>query len=130
HSPRGHRADFDALKAQIEQLQTEVTKLETEKGAIEVIAAAHRADFERERERSGKLTANTLSLAAAAMSARLKATRLESELAARQSPFWMRLRTRRSAAASEQFRTNARPRPEEPIMQLESIAAAASRVRT
>jgi len=35
-SPRGYRADFDALKAQIEQLQAEVTKLETEKGAIEV----------------------------------------------------------------------------------------------
>jgi hypothetical protein len=127
HSPRGHRADFDALKSQIEQLQAEVTKLETEKGAIEALAAGHRADFERERERGDKLTANTMSLAAAAMSARLKATRLESELAARQSRFWMRLRTRRSAAASEQFRANA---PEEPIMQLKSIPAAAGRVRT
>jgi hypothetical protein len=127
HSPRGHRADFDALKSQIEQLQAEVTKLETEKGAIEALAAGHRADFERERERGDKLTANTMSLAAAAMSARLKATRLESELAARQSRFWMRPRTRRRAAASEQFRANA---PEEPIMQLESIPAAAGRVRT
>ena len=45
-SPRGHRSDFDALKAQIEQLQAEVTKLETEKGATEAIAAGHRADFE------------------------------------------------------------------------------------
>jgi hypothetical protein len=89
-----HRADFDALKAQIEQLQAEVTKLETEKGAIEAIAAGHRAD---------------------------------------QSQFWMRLRTRRQATASEQFRANALPRPEEPIMQLESIQsipAAAGRVRT
>jgi hypothetical protein len=129
HSPRGHRADFDALKAEIEQLQTEVTRLGTEKGAIEAIAAGHRADFERERERSGKLTANTMSLAAAAMSARLKATRLESELAARQSPFWMRLRTRRSAAASEQFQANALLRTEEPIMQLQSIPAAGGRVR-
>jgi hypothetical protein len=33
-SRRGHRADFDALKAQIEQLQAEVTKLETEKGDL------------------------------------------------------------------------------------------------
>jgi hypothetical protein len=47
-----HRVDFDALKAQIGQLQTEVTKLETEKSAIEVIAAGYRADFERERERA------------------------------------------------------------------------------
>jgi hypothetical protein len=126
-SPRGHRADFEALKAQIEQLQAEVAKLETEKGAIEALAAGHRADFERERERGDKLTANTMSLAAAAMSARLKATRLESELAARQSLFWMRSRIRGRAAASEQFRANA---PEEPIMELESIPAAAGRVRT
>jgi hypothetical protein len=43
HSPRGHRVDY-ALKAEIEQLQTEVTKLETAKAAIEAIAARHRAD--------------------------------------------------------------------------------------
>jgi hypothetical protein len=74
--------------------------------------------------------ANTMSLAAAAMSARLKATRLESELAARRSQFWMRLRTCRRAAASQQFRPDAFPRPEEPIMLLKSIPAAADRVRT
>jgi cell division protein FtsB len=129
-SPRGHRSDFDALKAQIEQLQAEVTKLETEKGAIEAIAAGHRADFERERERSDKLMTNTMTLASVAMSARAKAARLESELTARQSQFWMRPRTRRRATASEQFRPNALPRPEQPIMQLESIPAAAGRVRT
>ena len=67
--PRGHRADFDALKAQIEQLQVEVTKLETEKGAIAAIAAGHRADFERERDRSDKLMTNMMTLAAVAMSA-------------------------------------------------------------
>jgi|SRR6476661_8589013 hypothetical protein len=51
-SPVGdHPADFDALKVRIEQLQAEVTKLETEKSAIEAIAAGHRADFERERDR-------------------------------------------------------------------------------
>jgi len=128
--PRGHRADFDALKAQIEQLQVEVTKLETEKGAIAAIAAGHRADFERERDRSDKLMTNMLTLAAVAMSARAKAARLESELAARRSQFWIRLRTGRRAASSEQFRPNALPRSEQPIMQLKSIPAAAGRVRT
>jgi hypothetical protein len=130
HSVRGHRADFDALKVQIEQLQTAVTKLERVKAAIEAIAAVHRADFERERERSGKLIANTMSLAAAAMSARLKATRLESELASRRSQFWNKLRTCRGAAASQQFRPNILPRPEEPIMLSKSIPAAGGRVRT
>jgi len=129
-SPRGHRADFDALKTRIEQLQAEVTKLETENSGIEAIAAGNRADFERERERSDKLMTNTMTLASVAMSARAKAVRLESELAARRSQFWMRLRTRRGAAASEQFRLNVLPRPEEPTMRLQSIPAAAGRVRT
>src|SRR5262249_59261586 len=111
-SPRGHRADFDALKTRIEQLQAEVTKLETENSAIEAIAAGHRADFERERERSDKLMTNTMTLASVATSARAKAVRLGSELAARRSQFCMRLRTRRWATASEQFRPNAPSRPD------------------
>src|SRR5262249_17481333 len=88
--PRGRRPDFDPLKAQIEQLQVEVTKLEIEKGAIAAIAAGHRADFERERDRSDKLMTNMMTLAAVAMSARAKAARLEGELAARRSQFWIR----------------------------------------
>ena len=129
-SSHGDGADVDALKAEIEQLQAEVTKLETQKSSAEVIAAGHRADFERERKRSDKLMANTMSLAATAMSARLKATRLESELAARRSQSWMRLRTCRRGAARQQFRPNALSRPEEPIMLLKSIPAAAAQVRT
>ena len=129
-SPRGHREDFEALKAQVEQLQAQVTKLETEKSSIEAIAVGHRADFDRERERGDKLMTNTMTLAAVAMSARAKATRLESELSARRSNFWMRLRTHRGASASPQFRPNAPPRPEEPIMQLKSVPVAAGRVRT
>ena len=93
-SQGGHRADFDALKAQIEQLQAEIVKLETEKASIEATAAGHRADFERERERSDKLMTNAMTLAAVATSARAKAARLESELTARRSQFWMRLRAR------------------------------------
>jgi cell division protein FtsB len=129
-SPGGQRVDFEALKARIEQLQAQVTKLETEKSSIEAIAVGHRADFERERERSDTLMTNTMTLAAVAMSARAKAARLESELSARRSKFWTRLRTRRRAPASQQFRPNAPPRPEEPIMQLERLPAAAGRVRT
>jgi hypothetical protein len=46
-SPRGHRGDFEALKAQVEQLQAQVIKLETEKSSIKAVAVGHRADFER-----------------------------------------------------------------------------------
>jgi hypothetical protein len=129
-SPRGHRGDFEALKAQVEQLQAQVIKLETEKSSIEAIAVGHRADFERERERSDTLMTNTMTLAAVAMSARAKAARLESELSARRSTFWMKLRTRRVVPASQQSQPNAPPRPQEPIMHFKSVPAAADRVRT
>jgi hypothetical protein len=129
-SPRGHRGDFEALKAQVEQLQAQVIKLETEKSSIEAVAVGHRADFERERERSDKLMTNTMTLAAVAMSARAKAARLESELSARRSTFWMKLRTRRVVPASQQSQPNAPPRPQEPIMHFKSVPAAADRVRT
>src|ERR1700733_11008641 len=61
-SPRGHGGDFEALKAQVEQLQAQVIKLETEKSSIEAVAVGHRADFERERERSDKLMTNNIVL--------------------------------------------------------------------
>jgi hypothetical protein len=125
-----HPVDFDALKAWIEQLQAEVTKLETEKSATEVIAAGYRADFEREREHGDNLLTNTMTIAAMATSARAKAARLESELTARRSQFWMRLRTRQRAAAPQEFRLAAPSKLEEPIMQLRSIPAAAGCVRT
>src|ERR1700733_7377547 len=61
-SPRGHRGDFEAFKAQVEQLQAQVIKLETEKSSIDAVAVGHRADFERERERSDKLMTNNIVL--------------------------------------------------------------------
>jgi hypothetical protein len=50
-SPDGPQADNGALNARIEQLQAELAKLEAEKNSLEVSAAGHRADFERERDR-------------------------------------------------------------------------------
>jgi hypothetical protein len=91
-SPRGHRADFDALKARIELLQGELAKLETEKSSIEATAAGHRVDFERERDRCDKLIAETLVLNKIAMSARENAARLEGEVSARRGHrWWVRL---------------------------------------
>jgi hypothetical protein len=73
---------------------------------------------------------NTMTLAAVATSALAKAARLESELSARRSTFWMKLRTRRVVPASQQSQPNAPPRPQEPIMHFKSVPAAADRVRT
>jgi hypothetical protein len=123
-SPGGHAADFDALKAQIEQLQIAVAKVETENSFIDVQAAGHRADFERERERCDQLMANTMALAAVAMSARAKAARLESELSTRRSRVWFRLRARleqRQISPARQAATNELLSPKVAIMQLERV---------
>jgi hypothetical protein len=129
-SPRGHRADFEALKAQVERLQAEVTKLETENSAIAATAAGHRSDFERERERSDNLMADTMTLAAVAMSVRAKAARLEGEQAARRSRSWTRLWSRRRRARAQQSQSVSAQKLEEPIMPLQNIPVAAGRVRT
>src|SRR5262249_5072902 len=76
----GPQGDIPALNSRIEQLQAELVKLKTEKNCLEAGVAAHRADFERERNRCDKLIAETLVLNNVAMSARENAARLEGEL--------------------------------------------------
>jgi hypothetical protein len=78
--PGDHRADVDDLNARVEQLQGEVARLEVEKQCLEATAAGHRADFERERDRSDALMSETLKLTGIAMTAREKAARLEGQL--------------------------------------------------
>ncbi len=68
--------------------QADVVKVETEKSSIEAIGAEHRADFERERERSDKLMTDTLTLVAVAISVREKAARLEGQMTARRAQPW------------------------------------------
>jgi hypothetical protein len=92
-SPDGPQADVDALKAQIEQLQSDLAKLETEKNCLEASVAEHRADFEHERDRCDRLIAETLVLNKVAMSAREAAARLEGEASGRRNrqQWWGRL---------------------------------------
>jgi hypothetical protein len=90
-SPGGQQADIDDRNARMEQLQTELARLQVEKSCLEASAACHRADFERERERCDTLMVEALTLTKVAMSAREKAGRLEGELAARRvRPWWRR----------------------------------------
>jgi hypothetical protein len=79
------------LNARIEDLQAELTKLELEKSCIQAVAAGHRADFERERERCDTVIAEALKLTKVAISARETAARLQGELAARRIPWWKRI---------------------------------------
>ena len=74
--PRGGRADNVApLAAKIEALKAEVARLEAR-------AADHRADFERERERTDRLTVELLQATAETMAAKEAMARLEGDVAA------------------------------------------------
>jgi hypothetical protein len=84
------RVDAFAVKACIDSLQKELVKVEA------MAAAAHRADFERERDRAQHLIAEllkaTADATADAMAARESTARLEGELLElRSRPWWRRL---------------------------------------
>jgi len=78
HTPRppGRREAGDvALAAKIVALQAEIARLEA-------TAAGHRADFERERDRADRLTAELLQATAEMVAAKEMRARLEGEVAA------------------------------------------------
>jgi hypothetical protein len=84
-SPANHHSATAALKTQIETLQTGLAKLEA-------TFTAHRADFERERERLDRLMAEILRAILEAQTAKEAAAKLVGELTALQSrPWWRRL---------------------------------------
>jgi hypothetical protein len=70
--PRGRReaGDVAPLAATIAAMQAEITRLEA-------IAAGHRADFERERERADRLMVELLQATAETMAAKETTARLE-----------------------------------------------------
>ena len=80
-SPANHHPITAALKARIEVLEAELATLEA-------LAAGHRADFERERERFDGLMAELLRSTLDAQTAKEAAARLEGELAAMRSRSW------------------------------------------
>jgi chromosome segregation ATPase len=72
-SPAGDRPITATLKAQVEALQADLAK-------VEVTAAGHRADFERERERAERLMVELLRATADTLAAKEAAARLEGGL--------------------------------------------------
>jgi chromosome segregation ATPase len=77
-SPGGHQAVIASLKAKIETLQAEITRLEA-------TAAGHRADFERERDRADRVMAELLKATGDMVTAKEATAWLEGELAALRS---------------------------------------------
>jgi hypothetical protein len=91
-SPAGHR-------------HPQSTHREAELSKVETLAAGHRADFERERERFDGLMAELLRSTMDVQSAKEAAARLNGELAALRSRSWWRWIVRR------QNRAHPNPRP-------------------
>ena len=84
-SSAGPHPVIAGLRARIDTLQTELTK-------VEAAAAGHRADFEQERHRAEQLMSEMLGAIEDAMTARENTARLEGELATlRSRPWWQRL---------------------------------------
>jgi chromosome segregation ATPase len=77
-SPGGHQAVIAALKAKIETLQAEIARLEA-------VAAGHRADFERERDRADRVMSELLKATSDVVAAKEATAWLEGELAALRS---------------------------------------------
>ena len=74
-----------SLKARIGELEAQLARAES-------LAASHRADFERERERCDQLTMELMRANIETMNAKEAAARLEGELTAlRSRPWWRRL---------------------------------------
>ena len=95
-TPAGHHPITAALKARIEVLEAELAKLET-------LAAGHRADFERERERFDGLMTELLRATLDVQGAKESAARLQGELAAlRSRSWWHRMRSREQRAQNPQ----------------------------
>jgi predicted nuclease with TOPRIM domain len=83
--PVVRRADLEVLRARVAELEELVKR-------VEAIAAWHRKDYERERERAEQLVAEIVRMFADLVAAKEKAARLEAENAAlRARPWWLRL---------------------------------------
>ena len=83
-APASHQAVTAALKEKIETLQADLFEMET-------IANGHRADFERECERTNKLLAELLKSSIETVAAREKAALLEGKLSLFAQPWRRRL---------------------------------------
>jgi hypothetical protein len=94
HRPMPARSPADrypiiaSLKARVEALQAELAK-------VEAVAAGHRADFERERERLDRLMVELLRSTMEAQKAKEAVARLEGELATLRPRRWWRWLARR-----------------------------------
>ncbi|XIA62832.1 hypothetical protein ACFIOY_25865 [Bradyrhizobium sp. TZ2] len=83
-APAGHQAVTTALKEKIQSLEADLIEMEA-------VASGHRADFEKECERTNKLLAELLKASIETVAAREKAALLEGKLSLFTQPWRRRL---------------------------------------
>jgi hypothetical protein len=91
HSPLSRGPQAQAGHQVVTDLTQKIESLQAELFAMEAIASGHRADFERECERTNKLLAELLKASSETMAAREKAALLEGKLSVLKQPWLRRL---------------------------------------
>ena len=91
HSPISRPPQVPAGQQQISALKQKIESLQAELLEAKAIASGHRADFERECERTNKLLAELLKTASESIGARERAALLEGKLSMLTQPWRRRL---------------------------------------
>ena len=91
HSPMSRGPQAQAGHQVVTDLTQKIETLQAEVFEMEAIASGHRADFERECERTNKLLAELLKASSETMAAREKAALLEGKLSVLSQPWRRRL---------------------------------------
>ncbi|HUN97899.1 MAG TPA: hypothetical protein VMU69_16905 [Bradyrhizobium sp.] len=91
HSPVTRPSQNQAGHPVVTALREHIATLQADLAEMKAIAGGHRADFEKECDRTNKLLAELLKVNIDATTAREKAARLEGRLSTIRRPWWKRI---------------------------------------
>src|SRR6516164_10021155 len=91
HSPTPRGPQVQSSQQLVTALKQKIETLQAELAEMEAVSSGHRADFERECERTNKLLAELLTASTETMAAREKAALLEGKLSMLTQPWRRRL---------------------------------------
>lgn len=91
HSPITRASQSQAGQPVVTALKDHIATLQADLAEMRAVAGGHRADFERECDRTNKLLAELLRANIAATAAREKAAHLEGRLSTIRRPWWKRI---------------------------------------
>ncbi|WP_407175392.1 hypothetical protein [Bradyrhizobium sp. STM 3562] len=91
HTPVARAAQSPAGDQVVTALKEHIATLQTDLLEMKALAGSHRADFEKECDRTNKLLAELLKANVETLTAREKAAQLEGTLVILRQPWWRRL---------------------------------------